>query len=147
MYFRKQKNKKLAQKCATNLLNTCGGPGVFLFYDICSLDVVRPPTPLLCATSWLHSRVDQIFRLSCLRQHVLGWVKKRVRRNINFFLSAPSCSAGLPKFLRVLNRTPNFFVRNRSCLVSKDSYFDADSNKIDMAQSKNAPNWSKIEKT
>ena len=40
-----------------------------------------------------------------------------------------------------------FFVRNRSCLVSKDSYFDADSNKIDMAQSKNAPNQSKIEKT
>ena len=39
------------------------------------------------------------------------------------------------------------FDRNRSCLVSKDSYFDADSNKIDMAQSKNAPNQSKIEKT
>ena len=78
---------------------------------------------------------------------MLGWVKKRVRRNIIFFLSAPSCSAGLPKFLRVLNRTPNFFVRNRSCLVSKDLYFDADSNKIDMAQSKNAPNQSKIEKT
>ena len=53
-------------------------------------------------------RVDQIFRLSCLRRHVLGWVKKRVRRNI-IFLSAPSCSTGLPKFLRVLNRTPNFF--------------------------------------
>ena len=39
-----------------------------------------------------------------------------------------------------------FSVRNRSCLVSKDLYFDADSNKIDMAQSKNAPNQSKIEK-
>ena len=93
----------------------------------------------------VYIRVDQIFRLSCLRRHVLGWVKKRVCRNINFFLSAPSCSAGLPKFLRVLNRTPNFFVRNRLCLVSKDLYFDADSNKIDMAQSKNAANWSKIE--
>ena len=57
----------------------------------------------------VHSRVDQIFRLSCLRQHVLGWVKKRVLRNINYFLSSPSCSTGLPKFLRVLNRTPNFF--------------------------------------
>ena len=94
----------------------------------------------------MYSRVDQIFRFSCLRRHVLGWVKKRVRRNI-IFLSAPSCSTGLPKFLRVLNRTPNFCVTNRSCLVSKDSYFDADSNKIDMAQSKNAPNQSKIEKT
>ena len=57
----------------------------------------------------LDNRVDQIFRLSCLSRHVLGWVKKRVRRNTNFFLSAPLCSAGLPKFLRVLNRTPNFF--------------------------------------
>ena len=48
----------------------------------------------------IYIRVDQIFWLSCLRQHVLGWVKKRVRRNIKKILSAPSCPAGPPKFLK-----------------------------------------------
>ena len=33
-------------------------------------------------------RVDQIFRLSCLRWHVLGWVKKRLRSYSNFFKCA-----------------------------------------------------------
>ena len=39
------KNKKLAQKCAANLLHTWVGPGVFLFYYISCLDVERPPAP------------------------------------------------------------------------------------------------------
>ena len=34
-----------------------------------------------CTVGWI-----KFFWLSCLRRHVLGWVKKRVRRNINFFL-------------------------------------------------------------
>ena len=33
----------------------------------------------------LYTRVDQIFRLSCLRRHVLGWVKKRLHSYSNFF--------------------------------------------------------------
>ena len=57
---------------------------------------------------YTRTRVDQIFRLSCLRRRVLGWVKKIVHRNKKKISSASSCSAGLPKFLRVLNRTPNF---------------------------------------
>ena len=31
------------------------------------------------------ARVDQIFQLSCLRRHVLGWVKKRLHSYSNFF--------------------------------------------------------------
>ena len=64
----------------------------------------------------LYTRVDQIFRFSWLRRHVLGWVKKRVRRNIIFFLSVPSCSAGPPKFLRVLNRTSIFLLTEIGCV-------------------------------
>ena len=43
MYLRS--NLKVAQKCATNLLHTWVGPGVFLFYDIYYSDVERPPAP------------------------------------------------------------------------------------------------------
>ena len=41
-----------------------------------------PPNPT--GPTLLH-RVDKIFRLSCLKQHVLGWVKKRLRSYINLF--------------------------------------------------------------
>ena len=39
------KNQKVAQKCVTNLLHTCGGPGVFLSYYISCLDEETPQAP------------------------------------------------------------------------------------------------------
>ena len=113
----------------------------WVVYKLCGVCTV------LCIRCVVYIRVDQIFRLSCLRLHVLGWVKKRVRRNMNFFKVRRRVAQVCQSFQECLIGPQIFFVRNRWCLVSKDSYFDADSNKIDIAQSKNAPNQSKIEKT
>ena len=55
----------------------------------------------------VHSRVDQIElpQAACARMGQKKEFVKIFKKN----LSAPSCSTGLPKFLRVLNRTPHFF--------------------------------------
>ena len=45
LYCMVQLEDESPEHCATNLLHTFVGPGVFLFYDIYCSDVERPPAP------------------------------------------------------------------------------------------------------